>query len=116
MDVTILSVESERVLVSWGDCPEPNGNITSYIISAQVGMRTVDHGIELRDVRKPGFLQENAGDGHLVEVQVAGEVNQTWVSGLHGFTNYSLTAFAATSAGWSPPSTPLKFFTDIRGR
>ena len=85
------SASSTSIFVSWGDVPfsDQNGVIVSYTVT----YRALPSG-----PTKTKVLTASA--------------NQTTLTGLNEYTNYSITVFASTSKGGGNQSTPIVVITD----
>ena len=85
------SASSTSIFVSWGDVPfsDQNGVILSYTVT----YRALPSG-----PTKTKVLTASA--------------NQTTLTGLNEYTNYSITVFASTSKGGGNQSTPIVVITD----
>ena len=91
--VTILSVSSSSIKVSWGDvlCDQRNGVITGYQVNYT---STSDDGI----------------------VNVTGNQMSVTLSDLHPYTDYSISVTAMTVNGIGPSSAPVSNRTLFTGR
>ena len=90
-NVTGHNTSSTSIFVSWGQVPfqDQNGVILSYTVSC----RALPSGSsQTRTVTAPA--------------------NQTTVTGLNEYTDYSITVFASTSKGRGNESTPVAVITD----
>ena len=85
------SASSTSIFVSWGDVPfsDQNGVILNYTVT----YRALPSG-----PTKTKVLTASA--------------NQTTLTGLNEYTNYSITVFASTSKGGGNQSTPIVVITD----
>ena len=90
-NVTGHNASSTSIFVSWGQVPFPdqNGVIVSYTVTYS-------------------WLPS----GLLERKTVSAAANQTTLTGLNEYTNYSITVFASTSKGEGNQSTPIVVITD----
>ena len=89
--VTGHNASSTSIFVSWGQVPflDQNGVILSYTVTYRALPRGSS---QTKNVTAPS--------------------NQTTVTSLGEYTNYSITVFASTSKGGGNPSTPIVIITD----
>ena len=90
-NVTGHNASSTSIFVSWGQVPFPdqNGVIVSYTVNYT-------------------WLPS----GPLQTKTESAAANQTTLTGLNEYTNYSITVFASTSKGAGNQSTPIVVITD----
>ncbi|XP_044163802.1 receptor-type tyrosine-protein phosphatase delta-like isoform X2 [Acropora millepora] len=90
-NVTGHNVSSTSIFISWGQVPFPdqNGVILSYTVTYRV-----------------------LPSGSSQTKNVTAPANQTTLTGLNEYTNYSITVFASTSKGGGNQSTPIVVITD----
>ena len=90
-NVSARSASSTSIFVSWGQVPfqDQNGVIVNYTVTYK-------------------WLPS----GPVQTWNVGASVNQTTVTGLNEFTNYSITVFASTSKGGGIQSTAIVVITD----
>ena len=82
---------STSILVEWDQLPEEDQN--GFILSYTVSYRALPNGpTKTKNVTAPA--------------------NQTTLTGLNEYTNYSITVFATTSKGGGNESTPIVVITD----
>ena len=88
-------VNSTSIFFSWGQVPfqDQNGVILSYTVTYRA---------------LPGGSSQTKN--------VTAPENHTTLTGLHEFTNYSITVFASTSKGRGNQSTPIVVITDEDGK
>ena len=82
---------STSILVEWDQLPEEDQN--GFILSCTVTYRALPNG--------PTKTKN-----------VTANSNQTTLTGLNKYTNYSITVFASTSKGGGNQSTPIVVITD----
>ena len=90
-NVAAYVVNSTSILVSWGHVPllDQNGVIVSYTVTYRsVGTRSAQ------------------------TKNVTASANQSTLTGLNEYTNYSITVFASTSKGGGNESVPIVVITD----
>ena len=89
--VTGHSASSTGIFVSWGQVPflDQNGVILSYTVT---------------------YIALHGGSSQTKNVTAP--ANQTTLTGLNKYTNYSITVFASTSKGGGNQSTPIVVITD----
>ena len=85
------NASSTSIFVSWGDVPfsDHNGVILSYTVTYRA-----------------------LPSGSSQTKNVTAPANQTTLTGLNEYTNYSITVFASTSKGGGNQSTPIVVITD----
>lgn len=85
------NTSSTRILVQWGDVPaaDQNGIILSYTVTYTA-----------------------LSDGSPQTKVVIAPTMQATLTGLHEYTNYSITVFASTAKGGGNVSTPIIVVTD----
>ena len=85
------SASSTSIFFSWGDVPflDQNGVIVSYTVT---------------------YRALPSGSSQTKNVSAA--ANQTTLTGLNEYTNYSITVFASTSKGGGNQSAPIVVITD----
>ena len=90
-NVTGHNASSTSIFVSWGQVPvsDQNGVISSYTVTYMA---------------LPAGSSQTKG--------VTAPANQTTLTGLNEYTNYSITVFASTSKGGGIESTPIVVITD----
>ena len=90
-DVTGHNENSTSIFVQWDQVPaaDQNGRILSYTVT-------------YRALPSESSQTKN----------VIAPANQTTLTGLNEYTNYSITVFASTSKGGGNPSTPIVVITD----
>ena len=90
-NVSGRATNSTSILVRWGEVPFPdqNGVILSYTVTYRA-------------------LSSNSSKAK----NVTAPANQTTLTGLNEYTNYSITVFASTSKGGGIQSTPIVVITD----
>ena len=90
-DVSGHNASSTSIFVSWGQVPvsDQNGVILSYTVT---------------------YMALPAGSSQTKNVTAP--ANQTTLTGLNEYTNYSITVFASTSKGEGNGSTPIFVITD----
>ena len=94
-NVIAHSESSTSIFVSWGQVPfsDQNGVIVSYTVS---------------------YIAFPSGSTQTKTVTAPR--SQTTLTGLHEYTNYSITVFASTSKGGGNASRPIFFMTDGDGK
>ena len=90
-NVSAHSENSTSIFVSWGDVPfsEQNGVMVNYTVT---------------------YTALPSGPTRTKVVTTS--ANQTTLTGLNEYTNYSITVFASTSKGGGNQSTPIVIITD----
>ena len=87
----VYRASSTSIFVSWGQVPlqDQNGVILSYTVTYRA-----------------------LPSGSSQTKNVTAPANQTTLTGLNEYTNYSIIVFASTSKGEGNPSTPIVVITD----
>jgi len=115
-DLTVLHITSSSVNLSWYPSPEPNGLITSYIITTlfngtEVSNTTIEASSSSTTDCSSGAHSLLSSDGN---PSLCGSPISGTVHGLDGFKNYWFFVRARNSAGLSDDSKAVFVTTKIR--